>query len=147
VFQRYAYILPITEKWWSRFCNRNREGKTLHAYVRRGKVGPKNVELLLFYVTYPLKEVRGFGEFVDRITGDPDDLWKIHGQETCLNSYDEYMSFLRGRLNATFILFKSLRELLTPIPIDTFTKITGIYRMPQIGKYINREETYKLLRT
>jgi len=146
VFQRYGYILPITEKWWSRFCDRNREGKTLQAYVRRGKVGPKNVELLLFYVTHPFKEIQGFGEFVDRIIGDADDLWKTHGQETCL-TYNEYSSFLQGGLNATFILFKSLRELLTPVPIDTIIKITGIYRMPQIGKYINREETYKLLRT
>jgi len=147
VFQRYAYILPIAEKWWNKFCDRNRAEKTLHAYVRRGKVGPKNVELLLFYVTRPSKEIRGFGKFVDRITENADNLWKTHGQETCLNSYKEYANLLQGRLNATFILFKNLRELPSTVPITTVTKIMGIQRMPQMGKYINREEAYKLLRT
>ncbi len=146
MFQRYGYILPINEKWWNRFCNRNREGKTLQTHVRRGKVGPKNAQLLLFYVTHPFKEIRGFGEFVDRITGDANDLWKTHGRETCL-THNEYSSFMQGRQNATFIFFRSLHELLTPVPIDTITKIIGINRMLQTGKYITREETYKILRT
>jgi len=58
VSEKYAYILLTNEKWWSRRRDQNKVGKTLQAFVRRGTVGPKNAELVLFYVTYPSKEIR-----------------------------------------------------------------------------------------
>jgi len=119
--------------------------KTVSAFVRRGLVGPKNAELLLFYVTHPHKEIRGVGEFVERIAGDAKDLWKTYGHESLLRSYEEYMDFMQGRKKATFIRFKNLRELPTPCPANVIFQVTGIGRMPRMGKYITKEMVHQLI--
>jgi len=143
--ERYAFILLSNEKFWNQLCRQNRAGKVLHAFVRRGKVGPKKAELLLFYVNCPAKQIRGVAEFIERITGDADDLWNAYGNESCLKSYEEYMNFLQGRPKATFIRFKNLRELPVPIPASVISKVTGISRMPRSGKYINKKTANKLI--
>jgi len=143
--ERYAFILLNIEKFWNRLCDLNRTGKTRHAFVRRGLVGPKNVELLLFYVTQPRKEIRGVGEFIERITGDAKDLWKTYGHESLLSSYEEYMDFLQGRRKATFIRFKNLRELPAPIPANVITQVLGITKMPRMGKYLTKEMAHQLI--
>ena len=117
----------------------------MHAFVRRGLVGPKNVKLLLFYVTHPHKEIRGVGEFIERITGDAKDLWKTYGHESLLRSYEEYMDFMQGRRKATFIRFKNLRELPTPIPANVISQVTGMRRMSRMGKYITKEMVHQLI--
>jgi len=143
--ERFAYILLSNEKWWNRICGQKSVGKTSHAFVRRGIVGPQRTELILFYVTYPSKEIRGFGEFVERATGNARDLWKNYGQETCLNSFEEYLAFLEGRTRVTFIRFRGLHLLDTPISANTISQITGINRMPRSGRYINKETAHRLI--
>lgn len=143
--ERYAYLLPVEERWWNRFLKRIRAGERLHAYVRRGTVGPKNTKQILFYVTHPHKEIRGVGDFVDRVTGKVDDLWKNHGRETCLESNKEYVKLMQGRAKASFILFENLRELTAPIPFKRVSEVTGTSRMPRIGKYIDEEKAQKLI--
>jgi len=143
--ERHAYILLNYEKFWKRVCSQNSTGKAVHTFVRRGKVGPKKAKLLLFYVNHPVKEIRGIGEFVERIVGDADDLWNAHGHETCLKSYEEYTDFLQGRQNATFIRFKNLRELPAPILASRISEVTGIGRMPRSGKYINDKTVSRLM--
>jgi len=143
--ERFAYILLSNEKWWNRICGQKSVGKTSHAFVRRGIVGPQRTELILFYVTYPSKEIRGFGEFVERATGNARALWKNYGQETCLNSFEEYLAFLEGRTRVTFIRFRGLHLLDTPISANTISQITGINRMPRSGRYINKETAHRLI--
>ena len=143
--ERYAFILLNIEKFWNRLCNQNRAGKTVHTFVRRGIVGPKNAELLLFYVTHPHKEIRGVGEFIERITGDAEDLWKTYGHESLLRSYKEYMDFMQGRRKATFIRLKNLRELPTPVRAKVISQVLGIRRMPRMGKYITKKMVHQLI--
>lgn len=142
---RYAYILLSNEKWWNRLCSQKRAGKASHAFIRKGTVGPKQTELILFYVTYPFKEIRGFGDFVERITGNAGNLWKDYGQETCVKSFGEYLDFLEGRTRVTFIRFRNLHVLDTPVPASVISQVTGINRMPRSGRYINREMAHKLI--
>ena len=143
--ERYAYILINDEKWWSRRLSQNRTGKSLHAFVRKGTVGPKKAELVLFYVKHPFREIRGYGEFVERVVGTADDLWNAHGHETVFESRQEYVEFLQGRTKATFIRFKNLQELAEPVPIKVFSQILDIGRMPRSGKYISREAVNQLV--
>ena len=143
--KRYAYILLTDEKWWNRRCSQNKAGKKLHAFVRKGIVGPTNAELVFFYVKHPLKEIRGFGEFVERVKGDVDELWNKHGHETVFESREEYMDFMQGRNKATFIRLKNLRLLSTPISLNVISQITGIGRMPRGGRYINKEIARELI--
>jgi len=143
--ERYAYIILSNEKWWNRRCDQNKAGKTLQAFVRRGTVGPKNTELIIFYITYPSKEIRGYGEFLERITGTTKELWNAYGHETVFKSYEEYMEFMGGKTKATFIRFKNLHELSSPILASEISKIAGIGRMPRMGKYISKETALQLI--
>ena len=145
MLERYAYVLLNIEKYWNRLCAQNRAGKNVHTFVRRGLVGPKKAKLLLFYVTYPHKEIRGVGDFIERITGDADDLWNTYGHESLLESYEEYMDFLQGRTRATFIRFKNLRVLAAPVPARVISQVTGISRMTRMGKYITEEVARQLI--
>jgi predicted transcriptional regulator len=143
--KRYAFIVLNLEKFWNRLCSQNRAGKQAHAFVRRGVVGPKNAKLLFFYVTHPHKDIRGFADFVERVTGDAEKLWKSLGHESLLSSYDEYNDFLQGRKKATFIRFRNLKELPKPVTTKAMTQIIGRERMPQMGLYLTERTTHKLI--
>jgi len=145
VLERYAYVLLNIEKYWSRLCAQDTAGKKVHVFVRKGIVGPKKAEILLFYVTHPHKEIRGVGDFIERIIGDADDLWNAYGHESLLESHREYMDFLQGRTKATFIRFKNLRALATPVPANIVFQATGISRMPRMGKYITKEVAHRII--
>jgi len=144
VSKRYAYILLITPKWWERLLDRVEAGKEFHAFVRKGLVGPKQANVLLFYVTHPLREIRGSAQFVERVAGKADDLWKAYGDETSPRSYPEYKAFLQGNPKATFIRFKNLQTLSQPVSASMVLQVTGVGRMPRGGKYINREMAQEL---
>jgi len=143
--EKHAFIVLNFEKFWNRLCSQNRTGKHIHAFVRRGVVGPKNAKQLFFYVTNPRKHIQGYAEFIERVTGDAEDLWKTLGHESLLNSYDEYHNFLQGRKKATFIRFKNLKELPKPVTTKEMTQIIGKERMPQIGLYITEGMARQLI--
>ncbi|MCJ7614407.1 hypothetical protein MUO71_06580 [Candidatus Bathyarchaeota archaeon] len=143
--KKYAFIVLNYEKFWTRLCRQNRAGKANHAFVRRGTVGPKNAKQLLFYLTYPRKDIRGFADFVERKTDDATDLWESLGHESLLRSYDEYQNFLMGSKRSTFVRFKNLKEFPKPISAEVWTKIIGRERMPQIGIYITEKMANQLI--
>ena len=143
--KKYAFIVLNYEKFWNRLCRQNRAGKANHAFVRRGTVGPKNAKQLLFYLTYPRKDIRGFADFVERKTDDATDLWESLGHESLLRSYDEYQNFLLGSRRSTFVRFKNLKEFPKPISAEVWTKIIGRERMPQIGIYITEKMANQLI--
>jgi hypothetical protein len=49
--ERYAFILTVDEKYWSRLCQRNNANIGIHVFIRKNQVAPKQAQLLLFYVT------------------------------------------------------------------------------------------------
>jgi len=133
------------EKFWKRLCSQNRAGKQAHAFIRRGVVGPKNAKLLFFYVIHPHKDIRGFADFVERVTGDAENLWKSLGHESLLNSYNEYKDFLQGRKKATFIRFRNLNEFPNPVTTKVLSQVVGIERMPQMGLYLTERMANQLM--
>jgi len=137
--ERYAYVLVEDEKWWNRRCTRNKTGTSVHSFVRRGKVGPKQAHRLLFYVKLPVKRIEGVSEFVERVVGSKDELWNLYGAETVFESRDEYDDFVGGRDNVTLIRFRNMEELETPVDFKAFNAATGIKKMPNGGMYISRE--------
>jgi len=142
--ERYAYILISAEKWWKRLCERNRNSNQIHVFVRRNRVGPLKTQKLFFYVKKPIMQIRGVADFIERLTGDYEELWEAHGNETCLETFDEYVSFLRGRRVATFIRFTDFHELKSPAPMEVVRKFLGVLRIPRGGKYLNRESANQL---
>lgn len=144
--EHYAYLLVEDEKWWNLRCSRNRTGNTVHAFVRRGKVGPKWAQKILFYVKSPVKQIRGFAGFLERITGTRDELWNQYGSETVFESRDQYDSFVGNRSNVTFIRFKDLEEFEKPISFDVIRTVTGGRQVFQGGKYLKREAVNSIIK-
>jgi len=143
--KHYAYILVEHEKWWNSRCSKNQKGVNTQAFVRRGRVGPKDAKTLLFYVKLPAGEIRGYGDFLERISGTADELWNTHGSETVFKSRDEYDDFVEGRSRVTFIRFKNLEELEKPIGWKDFSATLGIKKMPNGGRYLSRETVNSLV--
>jgi len=143
--ERYGYILLMSEKWWNRLVKENSKGKKVHIFVRRGLRGPVKTKMLLFYVKYPIKEIRGTAEFVERFAGNKHELWKKYGEGTCLKNYKEFLQFLGSREKATFIKFKDFSELSVPISSQKLLSEAGISRMPREGKYLNEEIVNQLI--
>lgn len=143
--EHYAYLLVEDEKWWKRRCTRNRLGNSVHTFVRRGKVGPKKAQKILFYVKRPAKQIRGFGEFLQRTIGTSDELWKLYGSETVFESREEYDFFVDGRMKVTFIRFRGMEELEKPIDSDVLYAVIGIKKMPNGGMYLSRETVESMI--
>ena len=142
---RYAYVLVEDEKWWNRRCTRNKTGSSVHSFVRRGKVGPKQAHKLLFYIKLPVRRIKGVSEFVERVVGSRDELWNLYGAETVFESKDEYDKFVDGRESVTLIRFRNLEELDTPVDFKAFKAATGIKKMPNGGMYISRETLSQMI--
>ncbi|MCW4022802.1 MAG: hypothetical protein ACOWW1_06760 [archaeon] len=142
--QKYAYIVLNLEKFWTRLCQQNKAGKQKHAFVRRGLVGPKNVQKLFFYVTHPTQEIQGYADFVERVTGRSKDLWESLGEESLLHSFDEYNDFLQQRKTATFVRFTNLKIFPKPVPYKVTLSILEKERMPQMGMYLTEKMAKQL---
>jgi predicted transcriptional regulator len=138
----YAYILISDEKWWSRLCERNSNG--IRVFVRRNRVGPLRTQKLFFYVKKPIMQIRGVADFIERLVGDYEELWNVYGDESYLRTFDEYVSFLKGRKTATFIRFTNFHELKNPVSMKVISKVLGVLTMPRGGKYLNRETANQL---
>ncbi len=142
---KYAYILLVKEKWWKRRVAQSRAGKKIQAFVRKNVVGPRDTTLLLFYVSNPVLEIRGTGDFKERVVGKTETMWKNHSKETVFKSHDEYLGFMQGRTKATFIRFKNLHELNPPVPLKKILQIIGRPRLSRNGKYLSKKTINKLL--
>ncbi len=143
--EHFAYILVEDDKWWQRRCARNKIGNSVHSFVRRGKVGPKEANKLLFYVKLPMRQIKGVGDFVERVTGSKDELWSLYGSETVFGNKEEYESFVQDRESITIIRFKNLEELEKPIGFEPLHAATGIKKMPNGGMYINKETLSQMI--
>ena len=141
--ERYAFILISDEKYWNKLRERNREKEGVHAFVRKNQVGPRETQKLLFYVKKPVMQVLGNADFLERVTGDREELWRKYGAETCFESSDEYSAFAQGREKMTFVRFKNFMELENPQAADILRGILGSLQGFR-GKYLNLENAKQL---
>lgn len=143
--EKYGYVMMVQEKWWNEFRRRHQQGSTVHSYVQRGAAPPEYASLILFYVTKPIHEVAGYGEFIERVVGDADQLWQEHGNESVLNSKEQYEDFLKPYGEASFVRFKNLHEVTKPMSLSNFLMFLGAKRLARRGFYINKETTDRLV--
>ena len=142
--EHYAYILTVDEKYWNRLCQRNSAQIGTHVFIRKNQVAPKEVDQLLFYVTRK-KQVLGVADFLERLTGNYEDLWKKFGSESCFESFEEYKSFAGGREMMTFIRFTNFREIANPEPKENLVKVLGPLNRFGIGKHLDKERAMQLV--
>ncbi len=118
----------------------------MQVFIRKNAAGPIDSRLLLFYVTHPVREIKGIANFKQPIVGEVEELWRKYDGETVFQFHDEYLDFMQGRTKATFIRFENLHELVPPIPLKKALQTIGISQLPLSGKYLSEETTNKLLR-
>ena len=141
---RYAFILVSDEKYWNKLRQRNKTNSGINAFVRKNQVAPKNTQKLLFYVKKPIMQIRGIADFIERLTGDSNELWRKHGAESCFETFEEYCTFAKGRTKMTVIRFKNFTELTNPKTTETTRKILGSLQGFR-GKYVNITTTKQLI--
>lgn len=141
--QHYAFILVADEKYWNKLCERIELGKETHAFVRKNLVAPLAAQKLLFYVKKPAMQIRGTADFIERQTGDYEELWKKYGAETCFGNFEEYRVFALGRQRMTFVRFKNLMALENPFPKEITTSILGSLTWFR-GRYVTAQVAEQL---
>jgi predicted transcriptional regulator len=141
--ERYAFILISDEKYWNKLRERSSVNEGIHAFVRKNQVGPRETQKLLFYVKRPVMQVLGTADFLERVTGDREELWRKYGAESCFESFDEYDAFAQGREKMTFVRFKNFRKLEDPKPVDILRTILGSLQGFR-GKYLSLENAKQL---
>ncbi len=140
--ERYAYILTVDEKYWSRL--RKRKQASAHVFIRKNQVAPKQTQRLLFYVTKK-SQILGTADFIERLKGNHLDLWERFGSESCFESLDEYNAFTDGRERMTFIRFSNFQEIANPLSKEELADTLGsLYRF-RLGKYLDREAAMQLV--
>ncbi len=142
--EHYAYILTVGEKYWNRLCRHNNAQAGTHVFIRKNQVAPKEADQLLFYVTRK-KQVLGAADFLERLTGNYEDLWKKLGGESCFESFEEYKSFAGGREMMTFIRFSNFREIANPKSKEEVSKVLGSLRGFGAGHYFDKETAMQLV--
>ena len=144
--ERYAYVLTVDEKYWNRLCQRNKATLGTHVFIRKSQVAPKQVQQLLFYVTgAKKKQVLGVADFVERLTGNYEELWAKYGGESCFESFDEYKNFADGREMMTFVRFSDFREISNPMPKEELAKVLGSLQRFSVRKYLDKETAMQLV--
>jgi predicted transcriptional regulator len=141
--ERYAFILISNEKYWNKLRERNRTNRGIQAFVRKNQVGPREAQMLLFYVKKPIMQVRGVADFIERLTGDREELWRKYGAESCFESFDEYCTFAQGREKMTFVRFKNFTEIENPKATEVIRSVLGSLQGFR-GKYVNLETAKQL---
>lgn len=142
---KYAFVIMTKEKWWNRFRDNNQRGKRVQSYVRRGLAPPKKASLILFYVTKPAGEIAGYAEFMERKTGNANEMWKEHGDESVLISKQEYDEFVGDKQKISFIRFKDLHEAKQSLKLNDVLLFLGTRRLSRKGFYIDKETAHKLI--
>jgi len=142
--EHYAYILTVDEKYWNRLCRRNSAQVGTHVFIRKNQVAPTKTDQLLFYVTRK-RQVFGAADFLERLTGNYEDLGEKFGGESCFESFEEYKSFAAGREMMTFIRFSNFREIANPKSKEEASKILGSLRIFGAGNYLNYETVVQLV--
>jgi predicted transcriptional regulator len=134
--KRYAFILTANPKYWERLRNRNKISGGIQAFVRKNQVAPRCAQRLLFYVTMPVMQVKGVADFIERLTGDSEDLWRKYGSESCFKTFEEYCDFAEGREMMTFVRFTNFVELENPKTKEETKNILGSLQGLR-GKYVD----------
>lgn len=142
---KHAYVMMIHDKWWQGFCRRQNEGKQTHSYVQRGAGAPKETKLILFYVAKPESAIKGYAEFIERKTGNPEEIWKTHGKESVLKSKEEFKAFTGDSEKVFFIRFKELHMASESLPLKNVLLFLGLKRLSRKGFYVDKGTADRLI--
>jgi predicted transcriptional regulator len=143
--ERYAFVMMVREKWWVEFCRRSQEGKKVHSFVIRGAAPPKSTLLVLFYVTKPVRAIAGYAHFIERVVGNPQELWSSFGGESVLGSKARFEEFVGNASEVSFVRFEGLNVAVNPVSLGRLLMLLGVKRLSRKGFYVNKDMSDTLI--
>jgi predicted transcriptional regulator len=141
----YAFVMMVREKWWVEFVRRHQEGEKVHSFVNRGAAPPRNTHVILFYVTKPVRAIAGYANYVERVTGNPKELWNKYARESVLHSRDRFEEFIGNAQQASFVRFKDLNTDVNPISLSRILTFLGVKRLSRKGFYVDKDTSDTLI--
>jgi predicted transcriptional regulator len=143
--ERYSFVMMVREKWWIEFRRRLQEGKEVHSFVIRGAGPPKGTQLILFYVTNPVRAIAGYAHYIERIVGKPQDLWSRYGGESVLGSKSRYEEFIGSAAEVSFVRFTDLNVAVNPVHLSSLLMYLGLRRLSRKGFYVDKDRSDRLV--
>jgi predicted transcriptional regulator len=143
--QTYAFVMMTKEKWWNRFVLDHQEGKKIQSYVQKGLAPPKNGSIILFYVTRPVAQIAGYAKFLQRIAGNPMEIWKKHGNESVLKSEKEYRELVGDKAQVSFVRFQDLKTAVHGVSLVDLLRLLGTKRLSRKGFYTGKETAERII--
>jgi predicted transcriptional regulator len=143
--KNYAFVMMVKEKWWVEFCRRHQDGKKVYSFVNRGAAPPKSTQLMLFYVTKPVRALAGYATYIERVIGNPKELWDKYGNESVLGSRNRFEEFVGNVQQASFVRFKDLSVAVNPISLSLLLMSLGLKRLSRKGFYIDKDTSDMLI--
>lgn len=113
--------------------------------LRRMRPSISEGDLIIIYISSPMKEIRAIS-IVESISCDkPDNLWKeVKAKAGVTRS--EYEDYFNGAKVGVAIYIKEVRELAFPIALSSLRKIWPNFRPPQSYRYVSEDEVSEMLR-
>lgn len=143
--ERYAFVMMVREKWWVEFRRRSQEGKKVHSFVIRGAAPPKSTLRIHFYVTKPVRAIAGYAHFIERMVGNPQELWSRFSGESVLGSEARYEEFVGNVPEVSFVRFKDLNVAVDPVSLSRLLMLLGVKRLSRKGFYVNKDMSDMLI--
>ena len=135
-----ALLLSIRPKYAERILQgmKTVELRRMRPRVSRG-------DLLLLYVSWPVRAVKAMS-VIDRVTSErPNKLWK---QIRCKASItrNEFTSYFKGAKVAFAIHFRYVQRFASPVPLPRLREFWPGFRPPQSYHYLTPEMFFEFLR-
>jgi predicted transcriptional regulator len=101
-------------------------------------------DLVLVYVSSPVKEVRGAFEIEEVISATPAFLWRKVGKMSGI-ARKEFQAYFLNKKKAHALVIKRAWMLAEPICLTTLRRRKGGFRPPQNFHYLKRNESSLLI--
>jgi predicted transcriptional regulator len=90
-------------------------------------------------VTKPVRAIAGYAHFIERVVGNPQELWSKFGGESVLGSKARFEEFVNDGSEVSFVRFKDLSVATNPISLSRLLMLLGVKRLSRKGFYVNNK--------
>lgn len=115
-------------------------------YIKGGGIPPgiECGQVLLFYVTSPVMEIKGYTTIKDLSRREPRDIWEKHSRQSAFTD-EEYQTYTEGKSIVTAYSFEKIEKMPEGIPLEKIRKILRNFNH-QAGQRITVNDWEKIRR-
>ena len=98
--------------------------------------------VLLFYVTSPIKGIKGYAMIKSLSSGEPNDIWEKYSRQSAFNE-GEYKTYTEGKSTVTAYSFEEVKEMSECIDLEKIREVLGSFNH-QAGQRITVSDWEKI---